>query len=160
MSEHPFIHNLSISMTSDVQTRAQNLLKEVIEAVEKTKKKGKFTLTLEILPKTKVDGAVLEIRPTIKADPPQDSLPPTVAYATPENTLTTRDPRQHEITYGGDESSPLDDEPDDFPNLEDGYEIEIEGDEGTFENGEIVEEMQLIDEDQLDDGSDDEPVKD
>ena len=72
-------------------------LKEVVGAVRATGKTGKLTLTITVKPATKGDSNALVLGDAMKVTLPQLSAGETVFFATNEDALSRRDPRQPEL---------------------------------------------------------------
>lgn len=75
---------------------ASEALVRVIEAVQRTHKKGAVTMTINVVP-DKADEAVIELEATVAAKVPTRSMRKSVFFIDQHGNLTRRDPRQREM---------------------------------------------------------------
>jgi hypothetical protein len=77
-------------------TELPTQLTDLITAILATRKSGSLTLKLTIKPIDR-DSKTLLIVDTVKVDAPEPDRGTTIAFATEENDLTRRDPRQPDL---------------------------------------------------------------
>jgi translation elongation factor P/translation initiation factor 5A len=72
-------------------------LKQLVADVRATGKGGKLTITLAVNPLKQGANHMLSITDDIKVSPPARDRESTILYATEDNELSRRDPRQPEL---------------------------------------------------------------
>ncbi|MCG8991790.1 hypothetical protein LH427_01955 [Laribacter hongkongensis] len=75
---------------------ASDALNKLVAAVSDTGRGGKLTLTLSVKKATRGSGAMI-VQDEIKLSLPKQEARETMLFATPENNLTTEDPRQQRL---------------------------------------------------------------
>jgi hypothetical protein len=71
-----------------------NRLREVIQAVRTTEKKGVVNLKLTVAPAVKGSGEIVVIEATMRCTKPEPELGKTIFYTTEEGNLLQNDPNQ------------------------------------------------------------------
>jgi len=85
-------------MTGDPAMEAALALQAVLLAVIETGKAGALTLTIDVKPVTKMQGAV-SIKHTVKSKIPMTDME-SVFFVTPEGNASVNHPKQEEMKYG------------------------------------------------------------
>lgn len=89
-----FLELLQSHRRGEILARADELLEELVEAVAETGEKGELTIKLPF----KVNKAgQIEITPEIAIKKPRPSMATGIYFASDDNRLTRRDPRQMDI---------------------------------------------------------------
>ena len=85
---------------------ADDLLKEVVKAVEANGKKGSITIKLDI-GKLKGGDTELEIKASLKHSVPVEDIPMGIYYPDKDGSLHREDPRQLELIGDGEDGKPI-----------------------------------------------------
>lgn len=83
------------------QTEADltDALREVVQRVRETRKKGSVTLKITVQPQSKGDDVVLILSDDVKANLPVAERGSSIFYANEDNSLVRNDPRQGELRF-------------------------------------------------------------
>lgn len=96
-----FIDTLIEMRNGGVAIELEESLEQVIEAVRKTGKSGKLTLSLSVKPATKSDDIdMVFLTDAIKADCPKPDKKQTVFFVAENNQLSRKDNRQMNMLDG------------------------------------------------------------
>jgi len=94
-----FVDTLRDVRDGELLAELPRKLQEVVEAVQATKRKGKFTISFEL---SMGKGGVLMVTDDVKQVIPEpDKDTTTVFFITEESDLSRRDPRQPKLTEMG-----------------------------------------------------------
>lgn len=91
-----FIDFLREQRGGQTEEELADKLNELVKMVSSTGKKGKLTLTITVEP-LKADSGQMVVSDDVTVKLPHHSRGGSVFYATPENNLTRKDPRQAEL---------------------------------------------------------------
>lgn len=94
-----FIATLEAMRDGDVVNELQAQLTDIVATVRATGKPGKLSLILTVKPMKNAEPHMLLIGSDIKVTLPKLDKSDTFMYATNENALTRRDPRQPELGF-------------------------------------------------------------
>lgn len=72
---------------------------EVLKAIRATGQKGKLTITLDIVPVPKTEGAQVSITPSLKVTTPKQSARAKLFFTDEDGTLHRNDPNQTEMSF-------------------------------------------------------------
>jgi hypothetical protein len=72
---------------------------EVLKAIRSTNQKGKLTITLDIVPVPKTDGAQVSITPSLKVTTPKQSARAKLFFTDEDGALHRNDPNQMEMGF-------------------------------------------------------------
>lgn len=92
----PIFDTLRDLRAGQLLTDMQDQLQQLVTAVGDTGKAGKLTLTLEVKPFERAEGAMV-IRDTLKLGLPKIESKGTVMFATPNGALQRNNPRQDDL---------------------------------------------------------------
>lgn len=92
-----FLETVAQLGNGDSATDLNDALIAVVDAVRQTGKKGVLTYTLTIAPASVGDVDTLMLKDDVKLKLPTLGRKATVMYATSDNTLSRKDPRQPEL---------------------------------------------------------------
>jgi hypothetical protein len=96
MPVRPFADTLREVRGGVVLDELAEQMQALVNAVTESGKSGKLTLTIEVKPFDKVDGAMV-LRDTVKLTLPKITSAGTVMFATPEGNLQRNHPKQDEL---------------------------------------------------------------
>ena len=97
MAVKPFAETLR-AMAGDIPTEVALELQRVLLAVTETGKAGKVTLTIDVKPVTKMQGAV-SMKGKVTATVPANDME-SVFFVTPEGNPSVNHPKQEQMQFG------------------------------------------------------------
>jgi len=92
----PFLNVLQQAVRPEVLARAGTQMAEVVAAVAELQKKGRLTLTLDVIPMKNNTGAA-EVSVRVKAQVPEQAPASTFMWPDEDGHLHRNDPRQQEL---------------------------------------------------------------
>lgn len=92
----PFTDFLRDQRGGETLEELSDKLNELVAAVQSTGKKGKLVLTVEVEP-VKGTGGQVVVSDDVVCKKPELTRGATIFFATPENNLSRRDPRQADL---------------------------------------------------------------
>jgi hypothetical protein len=92
-----FVTTLGMLRSGAALPEIDQALAELIGAVKATGKAGSITVTLSVSPANKGANNMFFVTDQVAVKPPKVDREQTLVYATDDNTLSRRDPRQPEL---------------------------------------------------------------
>lgn len=97
MAIRPFVDFLREQRGGATQEELAEALNELVAAVERTRKKGTLTFTVEVSPVAKEMSGQVLVHDSVKLKLPNPKRSATLFFSTPENNLSRIDPRQRDL---------------------------------------------------------------